>query len=342
MRVRNLLLGLLFLVPLNLLAADTKTTTNETSLLHYSGTPIEDPFWFKDSFLELADDIEEAEEEGKKLLVYFHQAGCPYCFNFVQQSLLDPQLSQFIQENFDVIALNLWGDREVTLPNGDVLSEKDLAKQWKVQYTPTLIFFSGEPEPVLRIDGYRSKEVTAKIFDYVLTGDTKASLAQRMITVNPNESLYPSARFKQASDLSVVKSAKPVAILFEYPGCSDCDQLHRRVLSRTDTDQQLDAFDTYRIDVSSESPITTPGGERLSPKQWAKKLGITFFPSTLLLDANLKEQFRVDSYVQSYHYNTALEYVSSKTYERLPEFQRYINERADRLRESGKKVIITQ
>ncbi|MCP4595814.1 thioredoxin fold domain-containing protein, partial [Neptuniibacter sp.] len=195
----------------------------ETRLLEYSGSVIESPYWFKDSFLELTDDIEEAKEEGKKLILYFHQAGCPYCYNLVQQSLLDPILGQYIQENFDLIALNLWGDREVTLPDGSVLSEKELAIKWKVQYTPTLVFYTDSDEPFLRIDGYRSKEMLAKILDYVVSGDAETSLAQSLINKEIDGELYPSVSFQSSNNLSGLEEGKPLAVLFEYPGCEDCN-----------------------------------------------------------------------------------------------------------------------
>ena len=37
------------------------------------------PAWFKDSFLELADDVAEAADEGRRVIILFHQDGCPAC-----------------------------------------------------------------------------------------------------------------------------------------------------------------------------------------------------------------------------------------------------------------------
>lgn len=326
---------------LALLVSALSVANSETQLLKYSGSAIEEPYWFKESFLDIADDIEEAKDEGKQLIIYFHQAGCPYCFNLIQQSFLDPQLSPFIQENFDVVALNLWGDREVTLPSGEVISEKALAIQWKIQFTPTLLFYGDEHEPILRIDGYRNKGILAQILDYVLSGDKSTSLAQTVITSDLSEELYPSQAFKAADSLSNMSPHKPVVVLFEYPGCADCEQLHKRILSRRDTNEQLSAYSAIRANLSSANKIEIEPGKRLTAREWAEKLELTYFPSVVLLDAEKHERFRIDGYVQAFHFQTALEYVSLKVYERMPEFQRYINERADSLRESGKNVEIT-
>ena len=38
----------------------------------------EQPGWFKNSFLDLNEDIEEARASGKRLMIFFYQDGCPY------------------------------------------------------------------------------------------------------------------------------------------------------------------------------------------------------------------------------------------------------------------------
>ena len=69
------------------------------------------PAWFKESFLDLEEDIAEATENNKRLVIYFWQPGCPYCDqlwtdNFAEQKVVDE-----FRGNFDVVALNMWGDR---------------------------------------------------------------------------------------------------------------------------------------------------------------------------------------------------------------------------------------
>ena len=335
--------GFALITLLMLGAVPAYTAEPGTQIINYSGSVIEEPYWFKDSFLDIADDLQEADEAGKNLLIYFHQAGCPYCYNIVQQSFLDPQLGPFIQANFDVIALNLWGDREITLPNGEVLTEKALAVKWKVQFTPTLFFYTDKPEPSLRIDGYRSKEMLAKVIDYVMSGSEGQYLAQKVVRSEANAALYPSHRFSLLNEISQLKSSKPLAVLFEYPACADCEQLHKAVISRKDTDQLLANYTALRVDVSDQTPRSYLANQQpMTAKQWADHLGLTYFPSLVLLDEKKQERFRIDSYVQAFHFQAALEYVDQKIYQREPEFQRYINERADNLRKTEKKVVITE
>ena len=48
----------------------------------------EKPAWFKESFLNLREDVEEAKENNKRVLLYFYQDGCPYCAKLLQDNFL--------------------------------------------------------------------------------------------------------------------------------------------------------------------------------------------------------------------------------------------------------------
>jgi thioredoxin-related protein len=114
------------------------------------------PDWFKESFLEIADDVDEASEAGKHVLLFMEMNGCPYCFKMIEENFKDASYKAFIQHNFDVIALNIKGDREVTLNTETSATEKEIAETLGVTYTPTLIFLNNDNKPVARVNGYRN------------------------------------------------------------------------------------------------------------------------------------------------------------------------------------------
>ena len=74
----------------------------------------EPPAWFKESFLDMREDIAEATKSGRRLMLYFHQDGCPYCAKLLRENFGDKAIADKTRKHFDVIAINLWGDREVT------------------------------------------------------------------------------------------------------------------------------------------------------------------------------------------------------------------------------------
>ncbi len=98
--------------------------------------------WFLESFLDIGEDLAEAGADGKKLVVFIEQAGCPYCREMHEVNLRDPEIVAYLNEHFVSVQLDLRGSREATDFDGEALEERDLAKKWGTIYTPTLIFFS--------------------------------------------------------------------------------------------------------------------------------------------------------------------------------------------------------
>ena len=135
---RILLAGLLLVAIQPLVAAEQKIGS-------FSGAELTThPAWFKESFLDFEEDIAEAAAQGKRLVLYFYQDGCPYCSALVQHNFGQRDIVQATQDYFDLVTINMWGDREVVQVGGQSFTEKTLAQALGVQFTPTL-FFSTRP-----------------------------------------------------------------------------------------------------------------------------------------------------------------------------------------------------
>jgi thioredoxin-related protein len=100
--------------------------------------------WFNESFLNMREDFEEARAQGKRLAVIFEQRGCGYCIKMHKEVLAKKYVNDYVRENFRIVQLNLWGDREVTDFDGTVMKEKELAQRWNVVFTPWIIFFKDD------------------------------------------------------------------------------------------------------------------------------------------------------------------------------------------------------
>ena len=100
--------------------------------------------WMRDTFKDLTEDLDEANAEGKRLLLMFEQRGCIYCRKMHNDVFPDPAVSKAINDNFFVVQLNLHGDVEVTDFDGETLSEKAMARKWGILFTPTMMFLPQE------------------------------------------------------------------------------------------------------------------------------------------------------------------------------------------------------
>ena len=100
--------------------------------------------WMRDTFKDLREDLDEANAEGKRLVLFFEQRGCVYCTKMHKEVYPAPEIAAFIEDNYFVVQLNLHGDTEITDFDGEALSEKAAARKWGILFTPTMIFLPEE------------------------------------------------------------------------------------------------------------------------------------------------------------------------------------------------------
>ena len=100
--------------------------------------------WMRDTFKDLREDLDEANLEGKRLVLMFEQRGCVYCSKMHKDVYSRKKVSNYIDENFFVVQLNLHGDLEVTDFDGEILSEKAMARKWSILFTPTVLYLPEE------------------------------------------------------------------------------------------------------------------------------------------------------------------------------------------------------
>ncbi len=115
--------------------------------------------WFFNSFLDLKDDLQEVTKAGKRFAIMWELAGCPYCRETHMVNFAKPEISNYIQENFEILQLDHRGSREVTDFDGKSMKESKLGKRYKIHFTPTIQFFTETPDGVMGKDGNKIMEV---------------------------------------------------------------------------------------------------------------------------------------------------------------------------------------
>jgi len=290
---------------------------------------IEVPAWFAESLLHLREEVRDAAGEGKRLMLYFGQDGCPYCAALMQTGFRQTAIVTKTRRHFVALAINIWGDREVTWLDGKTMSEKDLARLLKVQFTPTLIFLDEKGGIVARVNGYYPPHRLEAALDYV-AGRMEARLpfAEHMRTAvreAASGKLHDQPFFMPLPhELRRRTGAKPLAVVFETIHCSGCDEMHREGFRRPEVLAQLAKFDIARLQLGGAAEVTT--------------LGVAYVPSIVFFDARGREVFRIEAYVRPFHLAGAFDYVASGSYAKEPSFQRYLQSRAGQLRARGQSA----
>jgi len=305
------------------------------------------PDWFKVSFMELEEDIAEAAADGKRLMLLFHQDGCPYCNAFVERNLAQQDIEETLKTQFDVIEFNMWGDREVVSVEGKVYTEKLFAEALGVQFTPTVLFLTEQGSLALRLNGYYDPDRFRVALNYVTNKmESTISFAEyvsKQETVKSNKQLVnrdyftgPINELSKRSD----EGEKPLLLFFEQGSCSNCETLHNAVLSKPESQELLSQFDIYQVDMWGDAAFTSPDGKQTTGREWSKTLGVSYAPTLILFAADGTEVIRSEAYFKRFHTQSILDYVASEAWREQPSFQRYLSARADHLIEKGNNVNI--
>jgi thioredoxin-related protein len=274
-------------------------------------------------------------------MLYFYQDGCPYCKKLLQDNFGQRAIAEKTKKYFDVIPINIWGDREVTV--GDkVLTEKKFAEALKVQYTPTLMFFNENNKVIYRANGYYPPEKFVSVLDYVgQKKETESSyldyVARHPIKQKSTGKLHTEVvSVKDPKNLKAsLQAGKYLLVMFEQNSCASCDELHLDILKRKESLKLLKRMNVTVLDMWSHDNIVTPDGARMKINDWAKKANIEYAPTLVYFDDKGKEVFRSDAYLKAFHLQSVMDYVTSNAYKTQSNFQRYIEDRADKLREQG-------
>ena len=333
--LRIIIMSLVCLVPLSAHTADSPEPIQQVT--NYDSFEL--PEWFKVSFLDLSEDNLEATEANKHLAVFFWQEFCAYCKNTIEKNLTQQSIRDVFDAHFDVVALNIWGDREVYGLDGEATTEKEIARSLDVQFTPTIIFFNSDGNPVLRLNGYVSPVEMQVALNYVQTKTYESQTIFEYLAANQpkavNASLNTQPFIQEEANLNI--KGQPKAILFEQTSCPDCDTFHRCVLSLESVRDRFKPFHTVQLDMWSSNPVMTPNGETKTARDYARDMKIMYAPSLVLFDSNGSEIIRVESQLRSFHTEAVLEYIADGIYQREPNFQRYIEERGDIIRAKGEQ-----
>jgi len=332
----------LLLVTINAMAAEVSF---DKGFVQFDDAPLEEPLafpdWFKLSFLDLREDIEEVRESGKQgLMVYFGQKYCAYCKQLLEADLEAEDIQAYVREHFDVIGIDIHGDRTVTDLKGEELTESALAIREKTNFTPSLIFYSTAGEEVLRLRGYYPPYRFRAALEYVADAHYQdenfrqyLARADVPLVFEPGD-LIEEPFFLPGPymlDRSLIAGERPLVVFFEQGNCHACDVLHTGPLQDPEILTRFEQLENVQLPFWSLTPVITPSGERLSARQWTERLGLFYTPTLIFFDPHGREIMRVDSVVQFYRLRNVLDYVLSGGYREYPTFQRWRASRSPKL-----------
>jgi thioredoxin-related protein len=334
---KSLLLSLLTTCLCLSLHQSSGLAASEADAYTFNDFPLEEPLhypdWFKQSFLYLGDDLQEAVDAGKKgIIVYFGQKRCAYCRMLMDVNFGLPDVVEYTRRHFDVIPIDIWGVAEVTDVEGETLTEREFALRERTNFTPSLVFYDQQGREALRLRGYYPPYQFRAALEYVADDHyrresfpeylARADDAMKFEPGDLNEEDFFSPP-PHMLDRSRVAAQRPLVVFFEQGDCHACDVLHGDPLRDPSIHRIFRRLDDVQLDMWSDTPVITPDGRRTTARRWARELGLFYAPSLLFFDEHGEEILRVDSVVRFYRLKNVLDYIESRAYLSEPSYQRW-------------------
>jgi len=323
-----------FLSLIALLLVSQISFSAQNDPLIFSDQPLEErltyPDWFNISFLDLPEDLADANKSKRGLIIFYSQGFCPYCKAFIKNNWKKKDIVAFTRQHFDVIAINVLGTKTLTGFDNKKYTEKSYAIKQKTNFTPSLDFYDSKGKLALRFNGYRPPYQFRAALEYVSDGhhlkeSFKAYLARAEAAINFGKNkLNQYSQFQRPPyDLSkkLAKNQQHTLVIFERKKCHSCDVLHAGPLASKNINTLLQRFKIIQLDIQSATPVITQKGLNFTAKTWAEKLDLDYAPTLLFFDNKGKEIIRVESVVGFFRLQGILEYVASKAYIKYPTFQ---------------------
>ena len=115
-------------------------------------------------------EIADAADEGKRLIVMFMEAGCPWCNKMRERIFPHPKVDAYYSERFILIEQDIKGDQVLISPDGIEMSQKKFAQIMRVRGTPMFVFYDTDGKIAARVPGYQDVATFIATGKYVHDG----------------------------------------------------------------------------------------------------------------------------------------------------------------------------
>jgi thioredoxin-related protein len=300
------------------------------------------PGWFKKSFLVLNEDVQEAREQERHVMLFMHLAECPYCARLLDENFRSGDTKNFTEKNFDVIGIDIRGGNSVEWFDGKSYSEMELSRKLRVVATPTMVFFDVKGNVVLQLNGYRKPTILRQALDYVHGKHYQSQSLASYVEQQNKSAIYRFRSDPRFSEMTDFKGyTKPLAVIFEDKDCADCDEFHAKVLNHAAVQPELAKFKVVRLDAYSTSPIIDIEGRKTTPREWVQRLNVIYRPGVVFFNEG-KERMRMDGMQYHYHFKEISRYVSGRHYRKHATFSSYNAVRREELLQQGAVIDYSQ
>ena len=118
---------------------------------------------------------------GKPMMIYFGRPGCGYCERTNVEGFGHADLRKRYSEHFVLAYVDTESGTRVTLPDGERVTEAELANRYRVRMTPTFVYLDPAGKEVARLYGVQQKKDLAALDHYVANGVYKTKTFRQFL-----------------------------------------------------------------------------------------------------------------------------------------------------------------
>lgn len=104
-------------------------------------------------WVSIEDGLRQANESGKKVLVNVYTDWCDFCKKMTNTVYPDSTVRASVYDHFVSVGLNAESEKVVRY-QGEMLTEKELARKLGIRSYPTMLFLNPDGELILQSNGY--------------------------------------------------------------------------------------------------------------------------------------------------------------------------------------------
>lgn len=124
-------------------------------------------------FLQYDVALKSAQQQNKKIFVYYGRYGCGFCDKTNKKSFSDPALKKLYTAHYILAYVDAESGKRMVLPNGERITEMELGARLKAKVTPVFIYMDAEGKPLLKVPGFQTVQDFIKYDQYIHDGHYK-------------------------------------------------------------------------------------------------------------------------------------------------------------------------
>jgi thioredoxin-related protein len=107
-------------------------------------------------FLAYDEGLRRAQQESKRVFLYFGRYGCGWCEKTNREAFSSPQVRRLYIEHYVLVYVDSESGRRLTLPSGERITELELGARFKAYATPVFVYLETDGRQILKVSGVQT------------------------------------------------------------------------------------------------------------------------------------------------------------------------------------------